>query len=377
MTQPLSLTFKIGVDAEVSLSCGSELLTVQYTGPSEHSVYLALQTNEVSNGSPIVPYTQGLEGSTIFLPFPAQYLLSFANGKVLGRARKNLAWTDPSDTAVAKGQTDATGHTFTLSLASLGCQNGYKLCIYAKDIRSNNGWGWFLGSNDGAVRPGFGDKVISSFYSIIFDSGQARIEKQARLHSPARERIYELFVRLFGNTNKRRKPNRTLAENGCGKFADITERAIASIAQMSFTHIWLMGIVRHATTSSFDLPGLQADKTDLMKGLAGSPYAIKDYFDIAPDLATDPADRLLEFSALVTRIHAAGLRVIIDFVGNHVSRAYASEIRHDLTFGVHDDRSTFFSPANNFFYLQPSDTNGPPLRLPTYNRQTHAPISPT
>ncbi len=377
MTQQASLTFTIGTEGEVNLRCDSEHLTLHYHGPSEHSLYLALQTQELGDGSPIVPYTQGLEGSTVFLPFPANYLFSLVNGTVLCRARQDLAWTDPSHMAAASGHTEEDGLSFTISPAALNCQSGYNVCIYVKDIRSDNGWGWFLGSNDEAARAGFGDKVISSFFRIEIDSDQPQITTASRLHSSGRERIYELFVRLFGNNNNCRKPNGTLHENGCGKFNDITDRAIASIAEMGFTHIWLMGVIRHATTSSFDLPGFGSDKTDLMKGLAGSPYAIKDYFDVAPDLATNPADRLVEFSALVERIHNAGLHVLIDFVGNHVSRAYASQVRPDLDFGAQDLCSTFFSTANNFFYLQPSANGGPPLQLPTYDRHTNRPISPT
>ncbi len=377
MTQQASLTFTIGAEGEVRVRSDSEHLTLHYHGPSEHALYLALQTQEPGDSSPIVPYSQHLEGSTVFLPFPADYLFSFVNGKVLCRARKDLAWTEPFDTAAASGQAEESGLSFAISTAALHCPSGYNLCIYVKDVRSNNGWGWFLGCNDASVRAGFGDKVISSFYRIRTDSDQPQITTAGRLHSTGRERIYELFVRLFGNSNNRRKPNGTLAENGCGKFNDITDHAIAGIAEMGFTHIWLMGVIRHATTSAFDLPGFGADKTDLMKGLAGSPYAIKDYFDVAPDLATNPPERLAEFSALIKRIHNAGLHVLIDFVGNHVSRAYASQVRQDLDFGVHDDRSISFAPSNNFFYLQPSPTGGPPLQMPTYDRHTNRPLSPT
>src|SRR5438309_9405594 len=115
---------------------------------------------------------------------------------------------------------------------------------------------------------------------------------------PARVRIYQLFVRLFGNTNETRKVNGTLAQNGVGKFADINDAATTAIRQMGFTHVWLTGVLQQATATHYSEFGQPADDTDLLKGLAGSPYAIKDYFDVCPDYAVDPADRLMEFRQL-------------------------------------------------------------------------------
>ena len=186
-----------------------------------------------------------------------------------------------------------------------------------------------------------------------------------------RPRIYQLFVRQFGNTNETRKPNGTLAENGVGKFSDLNAAALRSLRGMGFTHLWLMGVLRQATGTDHSAIGLPADDPDLLKGLAGSPYAIRDYFDVCPDYADDPAKRLDEFRALVGRIHRAGLKVILDFVPNHVARSHRSVVKPELSFGAHDDRSRFFAPDNNFYYLQ----GQPPLRLPT--RQDDQPVSPT
>src|SRR5438874_9188541 len=130
----------------------------------------------------------------------------------------------------------------------------------------------------------------------------------------SRVRIYQLFVRLFGNTNETRKRNGTLAENGVGKFADINGAALRSIRQMGFTHIWLTGVLQQATATNYSEFGQPADDTDLLKGLAGSPYAIKDYFDVCPDYAEKPAERLNEFKALLARIHKHHLQALIDFV---------------------------------------------------------------
>jgi glycosidase len=116
---------------------------------------------------------------------------------------------------------------------------------------------------------------------------------------------------------------------------------------------------------------LPADDPDLLKGLAGSPFAIRDYFDVCPDYAINPAKRLEEFQALVARIHAHGLKLVMDFVPNHVARSYRSVVRPDLSFGDKDDRSRFFAPGNNFYYLQGT----PPLHLPTL--KDGLPVSPT
>ena len=193
---------------------------------------------------------------------------------------------------------------------------------------------------------------------------------------PSRVRIYQLFVRLFGNTNETRKINGTMAENGVGKFADINDAALEGIRSLNCTHIWLTGVLRQATSADYSQLGLPADDPDLLKGLAGSPFAIKDYFDVCPDYARDPAKRLDEFKALLGRIHACGLKAIIDLVPNHVARSYHSTICPELSFGAKDDPSKFFDPGNNFFYLRPTDPGGgPPLKLPTF--KDGQPVSPT
>ena len=184
-----------------------------------------------------------------------------------------------------------------------------------------------------------------------------------------RMRVYQLLPRLFGNVNETRQPHGTLAENGCGKFADINDAAIASIAAMNFTHVWLTGVLRQATSTDYSAIGAPADDAALLKGRAGSPYAIRDCFDVCPDYAIEPADRLTEFRALLARLHAAGLGVIIDFVPNHVARSHHSIVLPEHTFGARDDRTRFFAPANNFFWLQrDSPGGGPPLRLPPHGQ---------
>ncbi|MBJ7395891.1 MAG: hypothetical protein JHC76_07570, partial [Akkermansiaceae bacterium] len=151
----------------------------------------------------------------------------------------------------------------------------------------------------------------------------------------SRNVIYQLLVRTFGNTNETQKNNGTLAENGCGKFNDINDIALSSLKQMGFNCLWLTGVLEQA--SGTDYPSRPADDPDILKGIAGSPYAIRDYFDVCPDYAVEPEKRLVEFVQLIDRCHSNGLKVIIDFVPNHVARSYDSDVMPQLSFGK-DDR---------------------------------------
>ena len=171
------------------------------------------------------------------------------------------------------------------------------------------------------------------------------------------------MVRHFGNTHESPKVNGSMAENGCGKFADINNAALKSLRKLGITHVWLTGVLEQASSTSY--PDRPADNPLLVKGKAGSPYAIRDYFDVCPDYATDPAKRLDEFRALLKRIRKHKLKAIIDFVPNHVARSYSSDIRPELSFGTTDDTDRFFDPDNNFYYLGSLHSgDGPPLKLP-------------
>lgn len=179
----------------------------------------------------------------------------------------------------------------------------------------------------------------------------------------ARPVIYQLLVRTFGNTNSNRKPGGTLAENGCGKFRDINDAALAAICGMGFNHIWLTGVLEQASGTAY--PGRPADPPEILKGVAGSPYAIRDYFDVCPDYAEEPGNCIAEFRELLERCRRHGLRTIIDFVPNHVARSYASDVRPELSFGEGDRRDVFFDRDNHFYYLNESHPGGgPPLKLP-------------
>ena len=164
--------------------------------------------------------------------------------------------------------------------------------------------------------------------------------------------IYQIFTRLFGNRNVTRKVDGTVAENGCGKLADFTPKVLKDIAQMGVSHVWYTGVIRHATQTDYSKFGIPRQHAAVVKGKAGSPYAITDYYDIDPDLAVDVKKRMQEFEELVERTHAAGLKVVIDFVPNHVARQYHSicKPRGVKDLGAGDNQQHGFDPQNNFYY---------------------------
>ena len=164
--------------------------------------------------------------------------------------------------------------------------------------------------------------------------------------------IYQVLVRLFGNTCTRNVPYGTKQENGVGKFSDLTDAALEGIKQLGTTHVWLTGVLHHALVGDYTDIGVPNDVPYLVKGRAGSPYAVKDYYNVNPDLADEPTQRLAEFAALVARIHYHGMKVIIDIVPNHVARCYhsISKPKGVQDFGAQDNTQVGYSPDNNFYY---------------------------
>lgn len=179
--------------------------------------------------------------------------------------------------------------------------------------------------------------------------------------------IYQVLPRLFGNMNATKKPNGTMHENGCGKFENFSTVALQSIRSLGVTHIWYTGIIEHATRNDYTAYGIQKDHDVLVKGNAGSPYAIKDYYDVDPDLAVKVENRMDEFERLVRRTHEAGMKVIIDFVPNHVARQYHSDAKPKFVadLGEKDHPEWAFSPLNNFYYI-PNKYFNPPFDIKGY-----------
>ncbi|MBR5661198.1 MAG: alpha-amylase [Bacteroidales bacterium] len=165
--------------------------------------------------------------------------------------------------------------------------------------------------------------------------------------------VYQMLPRIWGNPVSSPVPDGSLAENGCGKFGSIDEVTLTWLKEkLKVTHVWYTGVIRHATTARF--PGCDASAQAIVKGKAGSPYAITDYYDVNPYLADNPKNRIDEFESLLNRTHSVGLKAIIDFIPNHVSRDYGKVglIRRPASgvLGEKDDCSFHWRPENDFYY---------------------------
>ena len=165
--------------------------------------------------------------------------------------------------------------------------------------------------------------------------------------------VYQVFTRLFGNKNTTNKPWGTLEENGVGKFNDFTDKALQEIKDLGVTHIWYTGVPHHALVRDYTKFGISNDDPEVVKGRAGSPYAVKDYYNVNPDLAVNPANRLEEFEALIARSHKHNLKVIIDIVPNHIARKYVSLSKPAgvRDFGADDNTNVEYDRNNNFYYI--------------------------
>ena len=165
--------------------------------------------------------------------------------------------------------------------------------------------------------------------------------------------VYQVFTRLFGNKNKTNKPWGTIEENGVGKFNDFTDKALHEIKDLGVTYIWYTGVPHHALVGDYTAYGISNDDPEVVKGRAGSPYAVKDYYNVNPDLAVNPANRLQEFDNLITRTHKAGLKLIIDIVPNHIARKYEGKNNPEgvRDFGADDDANVEYKRDNNFYYI--------------------------
>lgn len=165
--------------------------------------------------------------------------------------------------------------------------------------------------------------------------------------------VYQLMTRLFGNKETVNKTYGTVQENGVGKFDDINDQALLALKEMGITHVWYTGVLEHAVITDYTSFGIPLDDADVVKGRAGSPYAIKDYYDVNPDLARSVPNRMKEFEALIERTHNHGMKVLIDFVPNHVARAYKSDAKPKgtLDLGEFDENTVRFKASNNFYYI--------------------------
>lgn len=165
--------------------------------------------------------------------------------------------------------------------------------------------------------------------------------------------IYQMFPRIFSNSVPNPVPWGSLQRNGSGKLNDLTPKALKAIKDLGVNCIWLTGVIEHATKTDFSEFGILPDNPNVVKGEAGSPYAIKDYYDIDPAIAVDVPNRMKEFEDCVKRCHHQDLKVILDFVPNHTARVYHSDCAPAGVedFGAHDDITMGFTPSNNYYYI--------------------------
>ena len=196
--------------------------------------------------------------------------------------------------------------------------------------------------------------VISILFgSTTYSQTKSKMKKEPLESASKKEVVYQVFTRLFGNTKTTNKPWGTIEENGVGKFNDFTDKALQEIKKLGVTYIWYTGVPHHDVIRDYTKYGISNDDPDVVKGRAGSPYAVKDYYNVNPDLASNPKKRLQEFEALIARTHKNGMKVIIDIVPNHIARNYQSltNPKGVKDFGANDDSSVEYNRNNNFYYI--------------------------
>ena len=195
--------------------------------------------------------------------------------------------------------------------------------------------------------------VLLALLALTLFSSQTPKPADPKPMPPKKIIVYQVFTRLFGNTNTSNIPWGTKEQNGVGKFNDFTEAALAEIKKLGVSHVWYTGVPHHGVIGDFPEIGISSDDPDVIKGRAGSPYAVRDYYQVNPDLAVDVNRRMEEFEALIARTHKQGMKVIIDIVPNHVSRYYEGKNNPAgvLDFGAKDDTNLAYAKNNNFYYL--------------------------
>lgn len=196
--------------------------------------------------------------------------------------------------------------------------------------------------------------LILSLTNIVYSQkNNSKNEVSIQVSQPQKKVVYQVFTRLFGNKNTANKPWGTKADNGVGKFNDFTDKALIEIKKLGVTHIWYTGVPHHALVNDYTKYGISNDDPEVVKGRAGSPYAVKDYYNVNPDLAVDPAKRLQEFEALITRTHKNGLQLLIDIVPNHIARRYEGKSNPNgvRDFGADDNTTVEYDGNNNFYYI--------------------------
>ena len=203
--------------------------------------------------------------------------------------------------------------------------------------------------------------IFAIGFSLMANAQIAQKSKKV-VKSDQKQVVYQVFTRLFGNKITNNKPWGTIEENGVGKFNDFTDKALTEIKNLGVTYIWYTGVPHHALVRDYTNIGISNDDPEVVKGRAGSPYAVKDYYNVNPDLAVNPAKRLKEFESLIARTHKNGLKLLIDIVPNHIARKYESISNPKGTkdFGADDNKTVEYARDNNFYYIP-----NKPFQVPT------------
>ena len=212
---------------------------------------------------------------------------------------------------------------------------------------------------------------IISLFGLFFSCSKNNDENIPEMKENKHKKvIYQVFTRLFGNDNSTNKAWGTIEENGVGKFNDFNDKALKEIRDLGVTHIWYTGVLHHAMVTDYTAFGISNDDPDVVKGRAGSPYAVKDYYSVDPDLAEDPGKRMQEFEALIERTHKQDMKVIIDIVPNHIARKYEGLNNPEgvVDFGDNDDNSVAYKRDNNFYYI-----TGESFKVPAW-RDSYLPL---
>ncbi|MFC2127561.1 alpha-amylase family protein [Bacteroidota bacterium] len=203
--------------------------------------------------------------------------------------------------------------------------------------------------------------LVPFLFALLIVGCERKHQEKVKKTKESKKVVYQVFTRLFGNTNTTNKPWGTIEENGVGKFDDFSDLALNEIKKLGVTHIWYTGVLHHAMIADYTKYGISNDDPDVVKGRAGSPYAVKDYYNVNPDMAANPANRMQEFENLIARSHKAGLKVVIDIVPNHIARGYEGKTNPKgiVDFGEADNTSVAYDKNNNFYYVVGEDFKVP------------------
>lgn len=206
--------------------------------------------------------------------------------------------------------------------------------------------------------------IIPVIYALMISCNGNSNRKESKINDSVTNQklvIYQMLPRLFGNKQTSNKYNGTLADNGTGKFNDINDKALQALKKLGINYVWYTGVIAHASMTDYSKYGIKNDDPDVVKGIAGSPYAIRDYYDVDPDLAVDVKNRMNEYEELIKRTHQNDLKVIMDFIPNHVARTYHSYAKPAgvKDFGENDDKTVAYKATNDFYYLPGTKFNVP------------------